>query len=855
MVTTLLTSAIDTSGAFFRQPAAQAVAWALLQFLWQGTALGAVTGLALFGLRRGASDIRYVVASIGMALMLTLPVVTGVQKYQALRSANASAAANAVVFHDGTLVAGGERFAFDRLEWLGAARPATQASGAVVQASREEFAAIMRVCFVLWMVGVAVLTLRLITGWIWIQRMRSHGVRPAAPAWELVLAHLSRQLHIRRTIALLESTRVDVPTVIGWLKPVVLLPASAIAALSPAQLEAILAHELAHIRRHDYLVNLLQTVVETLLFYHPAVWWISRRIRIERENCCDDLAVSLCGDPVAYANALADLESLRSSIAPFRRLDGPAMAATGGSLLQRVRRLLGVPTAHSGVRPTWLAASAALLIVGGMTVGAHGITSNQGTTDAAPTSTADAMSPIVPRSSEEAVAAAAVHATPAAAATAAVHDADARQGAPAAPPSPAAPASPPAPAAPPAPAVPAGSQNVYSNTNDTHGNWSWSNNGQHLQADYAGTFDFTDDDADVRQMSSGGRLRVSDGQWEGTLGRMFSTPPHLVDISERNGQIEHRYFVNGSERPFEPEGRAWLRENLPKFVRNTGVNAPARVGRLLKSGGVAAVLTEIRRVDGNYVRGIYYRELFKQATLSPDQYRDVLGQASSQMKGANYELSQLLISVADRLPNDEASRAAYFNAARNITGAYEIGRVYSTMLKKGGENQQNVAGILDHLKTLHSDYEVSQLLLQVMAQQPLDAHNGATLLDVAAGMHGDYERGRVLTGFLKQNSIEGDLRAPFFRAVDAVRGAYERGQILHAVVSKPDVSRDTLKLAIQATRTMPPYETSQLLLNIANHQNVTGDLRDIYIDAADRLGAYEQGQVMTALVRSERRSR
>src|SRR6516164_1024185 len=109
MVTTLLTSAIDTSGAFFRQPAAQAVAWALLQFLWQGTALGAVTGLALFGLRRGASDIRYVVASIGMALMLTLPVVTGVQKYQALRSANASAAANAVVFHDGTLVAGGER--------------------------------------------------------------------------------------------------------------------------------------------------------------------------------------------------------------------------------------------------------------------------------------------------------------------------------------------------------------------------------------------------------------------------------------------------------------------------------------------------------------------------------------------------------------------------------------------------------------------------------------------------------------------------------------------------------------------------------------------------------------------------
>jgi len=266
-------------------------------------------------------------------------------------------------------------------------------------------------------------------------------------------------------------------------------------------------------------------------------------------------------------------------------------------------------------------------------------------------------------------------------------------------------------------------------------------------------------------------------------------------------------------------------------------------------------LTDIRRVDGNYVRGIYYRELFKQATLSPDQYREVLAQASSEMKGSNYELSQLLISVADRLPNDEASRTAYFNAARNITGAYEIGRVYSTMLKKGGENQQNVAGILEHLKTLHSDYEVSQLLMQILAQQPLDARNGATLLAVAAGMRGDYERGRVLTAFLKQNSIEGNLRAPFFRAVDAVHGAYERGQILHEVVAKSDVSRDTLKLAIQSTRGMPPYETSQVLLNIANHQSVTGDLRDVYIDAADRLGAYEQGQVMTALVKSERRSR
>src|SRR5262249_13851986 len=150
---------------------------------------------------------------------------------------------------------------------------------------------------------------------------------PAEPAWQAIVTRLSRRLHIARRVRIFRSSLVDVPTVIGWLKPVVLVPASALAGLAPHQLEAVLAHELAHIRRHDYLVNLMQTLVETLLFYHPAVWWLSRRIRLERENCCDDLAVHLCGDPYTYARALADLEQLRGG---RRQL---ALAATGGSLL------------------------------------------------------------------------------------------------------------------------------------------------------------------------------------------------------------------------------------------------------------------------------------------------------------------------------------------------------------------------------------------------------------------------------------------------------------------------------------------------------------------------------------------
>ncbi len=148
----------------------------------------------------------------------------------------------------------------------------------------------------------------------------------------------------------------DVPTVVGWLRPAILLPIAALASLTPDQVEAILAHELAHIRRHDYAVNVLQTLAETLLFYHPAVWWISKRIRVEREHCCDDIAIEICGDPIGYAQALAELESWRTSSATM------ALAATGGSLLDRVRRILRMPIADEPRSPSWAVTLALTMI-------------------------------------------------------------------------------------------------------------------------------------------------------------------------------------------------------------------------------------------------------------------------------------------------------------------------------------------------------------------------------------------------------------------------------------------------------------------------------------------------------------
>src|SRR5256886_10812666 len=156
---------------------------------------------------------------------------------------------------------------------------------------------------------------------------------------------ISARLRVTRPVRVLESALVQVPAVVGWLRPVILVPASALTGLTPLQLDALLAHEIAHVRRYDYIVRVLQSVIETLLFYHPAVWWVSRRVGEEREHCCDDLAVAVCGDAQMYAQALVGMERLRGTEPAF------VLTTARGSLLYRVRRLVG--PAPAATPPPW----------------------------------------------------------------------------------------------------------------------------------------------------------------------------------------------------------------------------------------------------------------------------------------------------------------------------------------------------------------------------------------------------------------------------------------------------------------------------------------------------------------------
>lgn len=208
----------------------------------------------------------------------------------------------------------------------------------------------------LWLLGVALMALRLIGGLAYTQRLRHYRTTPLGQQWQQKAQELARTMGISQTVRLAESALVQVPIVIGAVKPVILLPVGAATGLSQAQVEAVLAHELAHILRRDYLANLLQSVVDVLFFFHPAMWWVSGVVRAEREHCCDDIAVNHCPDTLTYARALAELEALRLPQAPAMTM---ALSGKRGSLMGRMKRLLG----QQGMRPSFGEGFAAGLVL------------------------------------------------------------------------------------------------------------------------------------------------------------------------------------------------------------------------------------------------------------------------------------------------------------------------------------------------------------------------------------------------------------------------------------------------------------------------------------------------------------
>src|SRR5690348_17714583 len=292
-----------------------AVGWCLLHFVWQAAIIGAVYALARGALPRG--NPRYLAAMLALVAMAVCPVATGVHEFS-LATAPVELTDMAVTPASG----------------VAAASVAT-----VIPAWQLLLGRALPWLVLAWALGAAALGVRVYRQWHGLRRMLAAAEQ--LPQWQSRARQFAQPLGLRRTVPVLASVRVATPTLIGWIKPVVVLPLAVLAQMPPAQIDLVLAHELAHLKRFDHIANLFQVVLETLFFYHPVVHWISREARNERELCCDTLALRVTdGERRDFVAALASLEEFRAGHADL------ALAASGGVLAERAWFIAGAAPKH-----------------------------------------------------------------------------------------------------------------------------------------------------------------------------------------------------------------------------------------------------------------------------------------------------------------------------------------------------------------------------------------------------------------------------------------------------------------------------------------------------------------------------
>lgn len=309
-----------------------ALGWTLLHSLWQGAAIAILLALALIAMKKQPANSRYLAGIFSLAALLLAMVITFATIYTPESIPATEIDPVTAIAHVSVEVETTAHLPMDFNHDDGA-------QGSLFNTFTGYFEANMPFIILLYLIGVFVLTMRMLGELVYLQGLRHSNSKPVERAWQQMLEQMATGMGVTVPVVLKESMRVSSPMIVGMLKPVIFVPVGLLANLPANQVECVLAHELAHIRRYDYLVNLLQSFIEILLFFNPAVWWISSFIRTERENCCDDMAISTTGDELTLARTLASLEewridNSRLALAFAGRRNGRV------GVLSRIRRLL-----------------------------------------------------------------------------------------------------------------------------------------------------------------------------------------------------------------------------------------------------------------------------------------------------------------------------------------------------------------------------------------------------------------------------------------------------------------------------------------------------------------------------------
>jgi beta-lactamase regulating signal transducer with metallopeptidase domain len=693
----------------------------------------------------------------------------------------------------------------------------------------------------MWLAGVVLVLGSFAVAWWRIGRLATRSREVTMGAWRDLFDRLQAELGLRRRVTLRTIPGPAMPMTWGVRHPVVLLPADA-ESWSERRRRDVLLHELAHVERRDCLTQLLAVLSCAVYWFHPLVWLAAGRLRVERERACDDRVLTAGAVPSEYAEHLLEIaRTLRAGAATA--LAGLAMARPS-HLATRLLDVLEPSRRRDALtrRLGWTAGVGALLVVG---VVAALRPASARAADPTPT-IADAT---VPPGADRAAAIVPAVAARRLRVPQSYDSADCQL----------------------RPPKIKNWQSVEQHDNDLLVRSIIGRCIIELRAD--AKFKFTTDFTDIASVEGGGLVVIE--QRGGDVDRRVEI--RGSDASER------RWFVANDARPYDDSARAWLAATLTDLLRRTGYAAEERSRWILSTRGVEGTFQEISFLPSDYARRIYYQAMVADGHLDAANVARVVRQAGDEID-SDYDLAELLVSVAAKYPLTEPARTAFVTAANHIASDYDRHRVLAVVLAGRTLPDDLATAILGSAAGISSDYDLAEVLIVLIQKHPIgrgmseaffQAVNSiasdydrrrvlATLLAqsrapepalVAAalrsvsGISSDYDRAEVLVQVAEQLALDDATRAPFFAAVDGIGSDYDHGRVLKAVMERPEVAALAVAQVIASARHIgSDYDCAEVLVTVAQHARLNDDLRRAFLEAARGIGSeYDRTRALAAL--------
>ena len=718
----------------------------------------------------------------------------------------------------------------------GSTAAATVASDAVRFRLTSDWTALV---FPIWLSGVVAVVLLVALGMAriaWLDRV----TKPAQDeSWHLLVEDLSRELGLTRSVRVLQAQAPAMPMTWGIRRPTILLPAEADG--WPAERRRdVLLHELAHVKRHDFVTQLIARVACAVYWFHPLVWLAAARLREERERACDDHVLRAGATPSVYATHLLEiargLRAARATSLASVAMARPAQLATRLIDVLDARRCRDTLSPRSAL-PAWIGAVAVVVPLAALAPRVAEPAATRSIIDTIPPLPGRRVKPVARRPSTVVV------------------RAD-------------------------RPVVRDTLKGCSGSSNHTHSSTTQENDdlmivtnlgGCSIRLASSGKFKLTTDFTDIASVSSGGYVTIEVDY--GAHDRRLTVRP--------NG--ERVFKIDGEVRPYDAEARAWLTETITFLLRRTGYQAEARARWILDTKGIQGLLDEFGQLQGDYTRRIYYQAAVESGKLDVAGYERLVGLAAETIS-SDYELAELLIAVSHAQPLTERMQAGFAAAAKSLSSDYERHRVLSAALARPGLTPVVQASMLEAAADINSDYELATLLIELNEARPIDEKVRPAYFKAANSLESDYEHRRVLSAVVSRQGtspailadvlssakdlssdyemaellievggsypLDDVLRPAFFAAAATLNSDYEHGRTLNSVLRGQVPRAVALAVLESAKGISSDHEMSELMIAVTRHVQMDDAIRAAIRSNAESISSqYDRGRVYEALSR------